>query len=74
MSRGSAISRVRQYFREAPLDEVEVALTLVQKDVGERKRVTSKPAVATRKRTRAVVRPTAPATAAPAQIEQEASA
>lgn len=70
MSRGSAISRVRQYFREAPLDEVEVALTLVQKDVGERKRVTSKPAAGpTRRRTR--TRPTAPATAAPAQIAEQ---
>jgi hypothetical protein len=53
VSRGSAISRVRQYFKEAPLDEVEIVAILVQKDLAERKRVVSKPAVtAPRKRIR----------------------
>ena len=45
MSRGSAISRVREYFKEAPLDEVEVVFALITKDLASRKQVTSKPVV-----------------------------
>ena len=44
-ARGLKISRIREYFREAELDEAEVVLTLVQKDVAERKAVTSQPAL-----------------------------
>ncbi len=69
MARGSAISRVRDYFKSAPLDEVQVVFTLVQKDLAERTKVTSKPVVARRKQVRVARPPAAPATEA--QIDQQ---
>jgi hypothetical protein len=72
VSRGSAISRVRQYFKEAPLDEVEIVAILVQKDLAERKRVTSKAVTAApRKRNRTQRAAAQVIPPAPAQTAQE---
>jgi hypothetical protein len=48
--RSSALSRVRSYFREAPVDEVEVAFELVKRDIAERmSKVPQKAAAVARK-------------------------
>jgi hypothetical protein len=43
--RGSALTRARQYFREAPLDEVEVAFELIKRDIAGRLAAQGKPTV-----------------------------
>lgn len=43
MARGASIVKIREYFRTASLDEAEVVLQLVTKDVAERQTVVSPP-------------------------------
>jgi hypothetical protein len=51
-SRGSQLSRVRQYFRTADIDEVEVAFELVKRDLAERMSKVQGPVAAKVKRPR----------------------
>ena len=71
MAKGSAITRVREYFKSAPLDEVEVVFQLVSKDLAGRKVVTSRPVTPIRKRSRKVVATPAVATTVATSSEQE---
>jgi hypothetical protein len=41
--RSSKIGRIRQYFKGEPLDEVEVVLSLVQRDVAARQTTVAEP-------------------------------
>lgn len=50
--RSSKIGRIRAYFKEADLDEADVVLQLVTKDVAERHSVTSQPALPFHKKVR----------------------
>jgi hypothetical protein len=51
-SRGSQLSRVRQYFKTADIDEIEVAFELVKRDLAERMSKIDGPKVAKVKRPR----------------------
>ena len=52
MARAMSITKVREYFKSAPYDEAEVVLTLVQKDMAERNKVTSQPVLPFHKKPR----------------------
>lgn len=52
--RVSKIGRIRDYFKSADIDEVEVVLALVQKDVNARTSATSQPALPFHKKARKV--------------------
>ena len=73
MAKGSVISRVRDYFKNAPLDEVEVVFALVTKDVAGRKVTRSAPVSGVTKKRVSRAKPAAvPAVApAPAATQQE---
>lgn len=73
-TRGTAIGRVRSYFREAPLDEVEVAFELVKRDIAGRLAATGgtpgKPAVVRKPRGPNKRKGTTPGTTQDAPSEQ----
>lgn len=47
-----SIARIREYFRTVDIDEADVVLTLVSKDVAERHRAVSQPALPFHKKPR----------------------